>query len=76
MCKTIYKNILLLSGDSILVHPVTRSGATDEKVYFPGDDTLWYEIEDYKVYKGPGYQTIPVSIEKVKCLFTVFQITI
>lgn len=52
-------------GDSILVHPVSRSGATDAKVYFPGEDTLWYEIENYKVYQAPGYQTIPVGIEKV-----------
>lgn len=62
-------------GDSILVHPVTRSGATEEKIYFPGEDTLWYEIEDYKVYQGPGYQTIPVAIEKVEILLLVFNIS-
>jgi alpha 1,3-glucosidase len=52
-------------GDSILVHPVVRSGETEVSVYFPGDNTLWYEIETYKVYQSSGYQTIPVAINKV-----------
>ncbi len=47
------------------MHPVVRSGETEVSVYFPGDNTLWYEIETYKVYQGSGYQTIPVAINKV-----------
>lgn len=54
-----------LLGDSILVHPVVRSGEREVNVYFPGDNTLWYEIENYKVYAGPGYQSIPVVTEKI-----------
>ena len=62
VCKYL---LLFLVGDAILVHPVIRSGETEVSVYFPGDNTLWYEIENYQVYQGPGYQTIPVSINKV-----------
>uniref|UniRef100_A0A0P5AU93 Neutral alpha-glucosidase AB n=1 Tax=Daphnia magna TaxID=35525 RepID=A0A0P5AU93_9CRUS len=54
-----------LLGDSILVHPVVRSGEQEVSVYFPGVDTLWYEIETFRVYESPGYQTIPVAIEKI-----------
>ncbi|XP_057364594.1 neutral alpha-glucosidase AB-like isoform X2 [Daphnia carinata] len=54
-----------LLGDSILVHPVVRSGEQEVSVYFPGVDTLWYEIETFKAYEAPGYQMIPVTIEKI-----------
>jgi len=54
-----------LLGDSLLVHPVTNAGVSSVKVYFPGHDVLWYEIENYQVYQGAGYQTIPVTIEKI-----------
>ena len=47
------------------MHPSVRSGETEVSVYFPGDDTLWYDIETYKVYQGPGYQGIAVAIDKV-----------
>ena len=57
--------VMQSTGDSLLVHPVTRSEATDVKVYFPGDDTLWYEVQNYQIYKGPGYHTVPVTINKV-----------
>ena len=50
----------------MLVHPVTQPGETQVKVYFPGQDTLWYEIESYEVCRGNGYQNIPVVMEKVK----------
>ena len=52
-----------------------RSGEREVNVYFPGDNTLWYEIETYKVYEAPGYQSIPVSIEKVKRCFSSVKLT-
>lgn len=55
----------LSTGDALLVHPVTQAGETEVKVYFPGQDALWYEIESYQIYQAPGYQTIPVVKEKV-----------
>lgn len=57
--------LTLFLGDSILVHPVVRSGETEVSVYFPGEDTLWYEFETFNVYEGPGYQTLSVAIDKV-----------
>lgn len=58
-------NLYNLLGDAVLVHPVVRSGETEVRVYFPGEDALWYEVETYQAYRAPGYQTIPVVIEKV-----------
>lgn len=57
----------VLVGNSILARPVTESGATSINIYFPGGvNELWYDIEDYKLYKGTGVTTIPVTLEKVK----------
>jgi len=52
------------------VHPISEAGATSANVYFPGQDVFWYEIETYSVYRGPGYQTIPVVVDKVSFIFT------
>ena len=54
-----------LLGDSLLIHPVTKSRESSVQVYFPGNDALWYEVETYEVHHGPGYQTVPVVAEKV-----------
>ena len=56
---------LFFSGDALLVHPVTHMEVSSVKVYFPGQNVLWYEVENYQVYQGAGYQTVPVTIEKV-----------
>lgn len=54
-----------LLGDALLVHPVTHMEVSSVKVYFPGQNVLWYEVENYQVYQGAGYQTVPVTIEKI-----------
>lgn len=60
----------VLVGSSILARPVTESGATSVNIYFPGGtEELWYDIEDYKLYKGTGVTNIPVTLEKVGALF-------
>ena len=59
------------SGDALLVHPVVRPGATEVKVYLPGPSTLWYDVDTHAIYPAVGYQTIPVTIEKVRLQLSI-----
>ncbi|XP_071962090.1 neutral alpha-glucosidase AB-like [Antedon mediterranea] len=52
-------------GNALLVHPVTSKGAAAVNVYFPGQDTIWYDVETYKTYIGLNFVSIPVTAEKI-----------
>jgi len=52
-------------GDALLVHPVVESGVTSVRVYFPGLNTQWYDIDTYQVHYGAGYETVDVTIDKI-----------
>ncbi|XP_056632881.1 neutral alpha-glucosidase AB [Diorhabda sublineata] len=55
----------LLVGDSVLAKAITEAGVSNVNVYLPGGDSeLWYDIEDYKLYRGTGNHNIPVSLDK------------
>ncbi|KAL1124579.1 hypothetical protein AAG570_001203 [Ranatra chinensis] len=54
----------LLVGDSLLVRPVTEAGASQVSVYFPGDKTIWYDVESYQLYNH-GKTTVPVTFSKI-----------
>lgn len=43
----------LLIGDSVLARVVAEPGVSTVGVYLPGGDSeYWYDIEDFKLYKG------------------------
>ena len=52
-------------GDALLVHPVVELGVTSVRVYFPGQNTQWYDIDTYQVHYGAGYETVDVTIDKI-----------
>ncbi|XP_033124812.1 neutral alpha-glucosidase AB-like isoform X2 [Anneissia japonica] len=52
-------------GKSLLVHPVTSKGATAVNVYFPGKDSIWYDVQTYKSYTGTKSISISVTLEKI-----------
>lgn len=54
-------------GDAILVHPVSKSGATDVQVYFPGGPNQpWYDIyTQTKVQQSGGLVTVPVKYDNI-----------
>ena len=54
-----------LVGDSLLVHPVTKSGATNVPVYFPGKDQYWYDIETFERIEQQGVVNIAVNYERI-----------
>ena len=47
-----------------MVHPVTQQGASQVSVYFPGEKTLWYDVDTYEIFKY-GRKNIPVTFSKV-----------
>nr|AQW43007.1 aNeutral alpha-glucosidase AB [Nilaparvata lugens] len=53
-----------LIGDSILVRPVTEQGATEVKVYLPGQSEVWYDMDTYQPFQANGYINLPVGIRK------------
>lgn len=56
----------LMVGSSLLASPVFEAGASSVNVYLPGGASqYWYDIEDFKQYKGTGNVNIPVSLDKV-----------
>lgn len=59
----------LLVGNSVLAKPISEAGITTVNVYFPGgSDELWYDIEDFKQFKGNGEVSFPVTLDKVNYL--------
>lgn len=53
------------SGDSLLVRPVFSAGETQVTVYFPGKDSVWYDIDTHEVYRQ-GHATVAVDLSKVR----------
>jgi oligosaccharide 4-alpha-D-glucosyltransferase len=48
-----------LFGDNILVAPVTKRGATVQKVYLPEGN--WYDVETNKNYAGKSFTDVDVT---------------
>jgi alpha-glucosidase len=55
-----------LLGDNLLVAPVMEEGASERTVRLPKNN--WMNMQDDKIYKGPGSVTIPVSLEHIPVL--------
>lgn len=55
-----------LVGADLLVAPVLDAGSTTKAVYFPGQGTRWYDVDDPKVvYVGPKSASVAAPLEKV-----------
>ncbi|XP_013773829.1 neutral alpha-glucosidase AB-like isoform X2 [Limulus polyphemus] len=52
-------------GSSLLVHPVMESKATNVEVYFPGENQVWYDVDNYQKFNGLESSTIPVTMSKI-----------
>jgi alpha 1,3-glucosidase len=55
-----------VTGDKLLVHPVTHSGVSEVSVYFPGTQDIWYDIDTYRKIQGGGTVKIAATISKVE----------
>ncbi|BES89296.1 neutral alpha-glucosidase AB [Nesidiocoris tenuis] len=58
----------LLLGNSLLVRPVMGAGETQVSVYFPGADSLWYDIDTYQVYRH-GTATVQAGLSKIPVFY-------
>ncbi|KAJ9579721.1 hypothetical protein L9F63_004647, partial [Diploptera punctata] len=54
-----------LLGDKLLVHPVTKQGASDVSVYFPDSNSIWYDVDTYRKLQGGGAVKISVTLSKI-----------
>lgn len=59
--------LMHVPGDTLLVHPVVTSKATEVQVLFPGENERWYEIETFQLFRGRSTVTVPVDMSKVYC---------
>ncbi|KAF5287933.1 hypothetical protein FQA39_LY15603 [Lamprigera yunnana] len=56
----------ILVGSSIMARPITESRASFVSIYFPGgENEVWYDIEDFKSFRGTGSVNIPVNLDKI-----------
>uniref|UniRef100_A0A0A9X6S5 Glucosidase II subunit alpha n=1 Tax=Lygus hesperus TaxID=30085 RepID=A0A0A9X6S5_LYGHE len=58
----------LLVGDSLLVRPIFGLGETQASVYFPGKDTIWYDIDTYQTYRH-GTTNVAADITKIPVFY-------
>ena len=63
-------------GNSLLVHPVSKSGATHVNVLFPGDNQIWYDIKTYEKITHKGEMNVPVVYERIPGNYTARQICV
>uniref|UniRef100_A0A0B7B5A3 Glycoside hydrolase family 31 N-terminal domain-containing protein n=1 Tax=Arion vulgaris TaxID=1028688 RepID=A0A0B7B5A3_9EUPU len=54
-----------LLGSALIVKPVVNQGQTSTRLYFPGADTIWYDIDNYKAYRGRQRVTIEAPLSKI-----------
>lgn len=54
-----------LLGENLLVKPVTTQGQSTIDVYLPGKDEYWYDLSDYKIYKGENTIYVSTPLEKI-----------
>ncbi|XP_074037232.1 neutral alpha-glucosidase AB [Leptinotarsa decemlineata] len=60
----------LLVGDSVLAKAISEAGASTASVYLPGgSDEYWYDVEDFKLYRGTGNFNIPVTLDKMVAFY-------
>lgn len=54
-----------LLGENLLVKPVTTQGQSTIDVYLPGKDEYWYDLSDYKIYRGESTIYVSTPLEKI-----------
>ncbi|KAJ7374235.1 hypothetical protein OS493_007312 [Desmophyllum pertusum] len=54
-----------LLGKDLLVKPVTTQGQNSLDVYLPGKGELWYDLHDFKIYRGENTIYVSTPLEKV-----------
>jgi len=52
-------------GNGLLVYPVTEADINQVSVYFPGQNTVWYDIRTFAQHNGSETVLINVDMESV-----------
>ncbi|KAG5872523.1 hypothetical protein JTB14_004397 [Gonioctena quinquepunctata] len=60
----------VLVGTSVLARAISEPGVSTVDVHLPGgSDEYWYDMEDFKMYRGTGNYNIPVSLDKMVAFY-------
>ncbi|CAF4153328.1 unnamed protein product, partial [Rotaria magnacalcarata] len=52
-------------GNGLLVYPVADADINQISVYFPGENTIWYDLRTFNPYKGSETVLINVNMESI-----------
>ncbi|XP_038597178.1 neutral alpha-glucosidase C [Tachyglossus aculeatus] len=52
-------------GNALLVHPVTKPGATSVNVFLPGPAEVWYDFRTFARWDGAHTLEVPVTLENI-----------
>ncbi|CAF3417293.1 unnamed protein product [Rotaria socialis] len=52
-------------GNGLLVYPVTDADTNQISIYFPGENTIWYDLRTFNSYKGSETVLINVNMESI-----------
>lgn len=54
-----------LLGKDLLVKPVTTQGQNSIDIYLPGKGEYWYDLHDFKIYRGESTIYVSTPLEKI-----------
>ncbi|CAF0830952.1 unnamed protein product [Didymodactylos carnosus] len=63
--QTFKKDDSFMIGNSLLVYPITDADVTEVSIYFPGNNTIWYDIRTFIPYNGSETLLITVDMESI-----------
>ncbi|CAF1331590.1 unnamed protein product [Rotaria sordida] len=56
---------LFMVGNGLLVYPVTEADTNQVAIYFPGENTVWYDIRTFTQHNGLQTALINVDMESI-----------
>ncbi|CAF1341722.1 unnamed protein product [Rotaria sordida] len=56
---------LFMVGNGLLVYPVTEADTNQVAIYFPGENTVWYDIRTFTQHNGLQTALITVDMESI-----------
>lgn len=60
------KSLFLSLGDGLLVYPIAEADVNQVSIYFPGENSIWYDIRTFAQHNGSETILINVDMESVK----------
>ncbi|CAF1299702.1 unnamed protein product [Adineta ricciae] len=52
-------------GNGLLIYPITDADINQVAVYFPGENTIWYDVRTYIKFEGATTSLVPVDMQSI-----------